>query len=219
MKTSQGPAASERLRWQRRLLPLMVWMLAGLTVFFFISTLIQLLQVQQRIVGGPAIAAPQVLRAADCPAGWSADLCLSLRSQDTAALLEADVVAKRYHQANVIVMSSIWSRYLGFITGMTLALVGAAFILGQIDVPPSELQGQGAGWTVSLKTASPGLALVLVGAVLMIVAMVTLHEVKTSDAAVYLPRGSGPAAGAGLPSLALEPTSPAAPAAGPKERP
>ena len=208
-----------RRRWQMRLLPLMVWMLAGLTVFFFISTLVQLMLVQQRIAAGPAIAAAQVLRVPDCPSGWAPDACLTLRRHDTAALLEADTVAKRYHQANVLVMSSIWSRYLGFITGMTLALVGAAFILGQIDAQPSEVQGQGGGWNVSLKTASPGLALVVAGVALMIVSMVTLHEIKTRDDAVYLGGSGAQRQGGDLPPLTLEPSSPPTSAAAAKDKP
>ena len=212
--SATGTASDEhRRRWQMRLLPLMVWMLAGLTVFFFISTLVQLMVVQQRIAAAPAIAAAQVLRVPDCPPGWAPDDCLTLRRHDTAALLEADTVANRYHQANVLVMSSIWSRYLGFITGMTLALVGAAFILGQIDAQPSELQGQGGGWNVSLKTASPGLALVAAGVALMIVSMVTLHEIKTRDDAVYLPGSGVPRKGGELPPLLLEPSAPPASAA------
>ena len=203
--TDEGLA--HQRRWQTRLLPLMVWMLAGLTVFFFVSSLVQLMVLHQRIAAGPAIAPAQLLRASDCPSAWAADACLALRRHDTAALLEADTVAKRYHQASVLVMSSIWSRYLGFVTGMTLALVGAAFILGQIDAQPSELEGQGVGWNVTLKTASPGLSLVVLGSVLMIVSMVTLHEIKTRDDAVYL-RGGG---GSGdLPSVNLTPAVPAA---------
>lgn len=213
MNASTSPHEEYRRRWQTRLLPLMAWMVVGLTMFFFISTLVQLTVLHQRIAAGPAIAPAQVLRAADCPAGWSHDACLTLRRHDTAALLEADTVAKRYHQANVLLLSSIWSRYLGFVTGMTLALVGAAFILGQIDAQPSQWQGQGGGWSVSLQTASPGLALVTAGAALMIVAMVTLHEIKTRDDAVYL-RGGTPATGGGeLPSVNLAPALPASAAA------
>jgi hypothetical protein len=50
-----------------------------------------------------------------------------------AAVLEADALQRRYHQANANMLARVWTRQLGFITGMLLALVGAAFILGRTD--------------------------------------------------------------------------------------
>ena len=187
-----------RRRWQQRLLPLMVWMLTGLTVFFFVSSLAQLYVLHQRVEDAPPLGTAELLHKTECPPDWGSEACLTLRRQDTAALLEANVVARRYHQASVVIMASVWSRYLGFVTGMTLALVGAAFILGQIETDASEVGGKGGGWEVSLKSASPGLVLAVLGVLLMIASIVTLHEFDTRDAAVYT-------GGAGLPSVDLKP--------------
>jgi hypothetical protein len=46
--------------------------------------------------------------------------------------LETNIVERRYHQANVSLMSRVWTRYLGFVTGMVLAMVGSIFILGKL---------------------------------------------------------------------------------------
>lgn len=49
------------------------------------------------------------------------------------ALLEADALHRRYHQANATMLARVWTRQLGFLTGMILALVGAAFVLGRLQ--------------------------------------------------------------------------------------
>jgi hypothetical protein len=201
---------SHRQNWQARLRPFMVWMLAGLTVFFFLSSLVQLVYLHQRILEGPQLPSTVLLRESTCPPAWTSEACLAQRRFDTQAVLEADLIARRYHQANVVLMSSVWSRYLGFVTGMTLALVGAAFILGQIDTDTSELGGRGGGWELSLKSASPGLVLSVLGVVLMIASIVTLHEIHTRDVAVYL-GADGVGGDVQLPPVDLRPPSASAP--------
>lgn len=176
----------ELIRWQRRVLPLMVRMIAGLAIFFFTATAFQLWKLNSSVLSGPTLASANILREQSCPANQTATECLAVRKSDTAALLEADVVAKRYHQGTQLVTASIWSRYLGFITGMTLALIGAAFILGKIESPESNAEGQAGPWRASLKTASPGLALCFFGTVLMIVSMTTQAELHGTDRAVYV---------------------------------
>jgi hypothetical protein len=44
--------------------------------------------------------------------------------------LERELIARRYDQVNLTVTTRLWTRLMGFITGMILALVGAAFVLG-----------------------------------------------------------------------------------------
>lgn len=181
--------------WQRRLLPLMVRMLVALTAFFFIATLGELLYLNWRIQSTPP----------DQPALTSASPEDTLRLHVLAAL-EADIVARRYHQANVTLMAAIWSKYLGFLTGMTLALVGAAFVLGQLSTRDNELIGKAAVGEVTLRTASPGLVLAVAGVLLMVVTIVNRNEVMTYDNATYL--GEGNLSVGGRPNLrALYPPS------------
>lgn len=195
-----GRGDEQLVRWQRRVLPLMVGLIAGLAVFFFAATALQLWKLDEGIRAGPTLPAAAILRDATCPAGQSAADCLALRRSDTAALLEADLVAKRYHQGTQLLTASIWSRYLGFVTGMTLALIGASFVLGKIETAESNAEGQAGGWRVSLKTASPGLVLCLLGTVLMIAAMTTQAELRGVDRAVYV--GELPELDFGVPASA-----------------
>jgi hypothetical protein len=83
-------------------------------------------------------------------------------------------------------MSRVWTSYLGFVTGMVLALVGAAFILGKLQEPVSELSTALQGTSISLKSASPGLLLAALGTILMLATIITHHRIDVVDKAVYL---------------------------------
>ena len=176
-------------RWQHQMRPLMIWMLVGLTAFFFLATAVQLWRLNESNKETTPLPEREILRPFTCEPGRSSDECLAQRRFDTAALLEADTVARRYHQANVILFSSIWSRYLGFVTGMALAMVGAAFILGRMETETTEAGGEVGGWKLSLKTASPGLVLCTFGTVLMVVSIAILHEFSSQDQSVYVDAG------------------------------
>jgi hypothetical protein len=172
-------------KWQQRLLPLMIRMLTGLTIFFFLASFGQLFYLHRRIENAPTLSTADLLG----PLGHdlvatTADL--GHQRLRTSALLEANVIARRYHQANVLLMSRVWANYLGFVTGMTLALVGAAFILGQLQTATSTLENKTGPAQVSLSTTSPGLALCVLGVILMITTIVSHHDIQTQDVPVYL---------------------------------
>jgi hypothetical protein len=120
-KTDAG-AESE---WQERLRPFMIRMLCGLTIFFLTASFAQLIYLHSRIEKAPALPNSVLV-----PPNGTAEI------NRASILLEAHVVDLRYHQANVFLMARVWTNYLGFVTGMTLALVGAAFILGQLKIFP-----------------------------------------------------------------------------------
>ncbi|RYZ53443.1 MAG: hypothetical protein EOO14_15520 [Chitinophagaceae bacterium] len=93
---------------------------------------------------------------------------------------------KRFHQISMLLLSRLWVNYIGFITGMILAIVGAAFILGKLRISASELSTKFSGTEVTLKTASPGLLLCVLGCTLMITTLVVRHEIQASHKSVYL---------------------------------
>ena len=204
-------------RWQRRLLPVMVGVLVVLAAFFFIATMLQMAYLQRSISDIPSVPLPTAVAPDPSREDPDADRRISRRQLEILATMEAYLVERRYHQASVLLMSGLWTRYLGFVTGMVLAFVGASFILGKVEAPPSELEGKGAGMEGSLKTASPGIILVALGAALMLVTIVDRDTYETRDGSVYLPSWG---AGAALQSTPAEaPTvvpfdAPVAPTAG-----
>lgn len=106
--------------------------------------------------------------------------------------LEAFVVTRRYEQVRALMLLRAWTRYVGFLTGMILALVGSVFVLGKIGtgdesmVSSTELSGEGAGVKGSLKTPYPGVVLAALGSVLMGITIVAPFEFETRDVPVYL---------------------------------
>lgn len=167
-------------RWQKRLLPLMTWMVVGLTLFFFIASFAQLAYLHVTIEDAPTASVDSLAVPENAQSPEQA------RRFNALAQLEGSVLAHRYHQANVFLMSRVWARYLGFVTGMILALVGAAFILGKLREETTELSAEGIGGTFSFRSASPGLVLAVLGVILMTTTIVTHHQISTADSPVYI---------------------------------
>jgi hypothetical protein len=170
-------------RWKSR--PMMVAILASLTLFFFSATFYQLSELNRRIESGPTIDAKALVAQSACPDTPFSPACLTMTRMNRAVMLEADLIARRHHQADVMLMASIWSRYLGFVTGMILALVGAAFTLGQLRDRGTTIEAAASSAKATLTSASPGIVMAVLGVALMITTIVTVHQLSTRDAAVY----------------------------------
>jgi hypothetical protein len=183
-RKTRGPAL---VRWQERLLPVMAGMLVALAAFFFVVTLAQMTTLQRSIAQVPRVVLPPAVVPEALLEGPGVSHDAAARHLELAAAMEAYLVERRYHQASVMLMSGVWTRYLGFVTGMVLALVGASFILGKLEGTPTALEGKGAGIEGSLRTASPGLILVVLGAALMLATIADRDLYETRDSAIYLP--------------------------------
>jgi hypothetical protein len=162
----------------------MARMLVGLTVFFFLASLGQLFYLHARIEHVSSLNVDRLIKGATS-AGGGGDEAVASPQLAAAVALEANLIERRYHQANVLLMSRVWTAYLGFVTGMTLALVGAAFILGQLRDVDTALSGGVAATPVALRTASPGVVLCVLGTALMITTIVTHHDIETHDVPTY----------------------------------
>jgi len=182
---SKEDESPKRVAWQKRLLPLMTGMLVVLTLFFFVASLTQLYYLHRRIEQAPQCDLEATLSMLEKlgPNMAVKDQFEAVRWR-TLSTLEEYAMKRRYHQANVLLMSRIWTRYLGFVTGMILALVGAAFILGKLREPETKLDAEGV-WKFSITTASPGLVLALLGTILMVSTIVTHQEITTEDIPLY----------------------------------
>ena len=100
--------------------------------------------------------------------------------------MEAFIVTQRYHHASVLLMFGLWTRYLGFITGMILALVGASFVLGKLREPAQRLAGRLSTFDFSLRTTSPGVILTVLGVLLMFTTILDKDMYEVTDGNVYL---------------------------------
>lgn len=198
-------------QWQRRVLPFMIVMISVLAGFFLVASALQLLFLHQQIAYAPESAVGSTESQAQDTGqtdedadqaevvllGWDREVLSSSGQSvpayafEALALLEFRTIQRRYHQANVLLMSQVWVRYLGFVTGMILALLGATFILGKMREPPVQVGGKiGALLQLTFAGTSPGIFLALVGVALMVATVVTKRELSVRDVPVYVNTGA-----------------------------
>lgn len=182
---------NDMTRWQETARPFMTRVVVVLAAFFFVASLGQLLYLNWELAHSPPIAAPlfdaRVCAGAEGASPPSPAECVALQRGRALLLLEANVIERRYHLSNALTMFAVWSRYLGFVTGMILAIVGAAFILGKLAEPESQLGASApGGWKAEIRSTSPGLVLCFLGVLLIVASIVTLHSLSTRDASTYI---------------------------------
>jgi hypothetical protein len=222
---TENASIRDELRWQRRLLPLMIRMILGMTIFFFAASLIQLYILDRRIREftpleleiqiSPVSALETGVRSNDI----SFDNRFDYARWRTSALLEGQALQRRYHQAGVLLISRIWTRYLGFVTGMILALVGAVFILGKMREGSSDVGLGSDTWKVTVTSTSPGIILAVLGTILMLATMATNFEMQLQDAPSYLPQYTVGGLPAPVPLSTPSPTTAASPMISPSVSP
>jgi hypothetical protein len=189
--TGQADGSEQRREaWSARMLPWMGRMVLGLTVFFFLASAAQLVYLHYEIMRAPSsdVTVPMnMLQSAQGqqPANEHMDEKLPAAAIAALTALEINAMERRYHQANVSLLSRVWTRYLGFVTGMVLAMVGAAFILGRLETKSSTASAETAAGKFSFQSESPGLILAGLGVALMITTIVTHHEIQVQDRAIY----------------------------------
>ncbi len=170
--------------WNRLLLPLMIGMVVGLTLFFFAASMFQLYALQESIADSPKLDLKAQL--AEMPLPEKASEIEAQQRWKTLSLLEEHAVRQRYHQANVLLMARVWVRYLGFVTGMIMALVGAVFVLGKLREARTELSVGTGEHQGKISTHSPGLILASLGTLLMFTTLVTHHRIDVNDGPLYV---------------------------------
>lgn len=164
---------TQTIKWQYRLLPFMIKTIIALMIFFFVASLGQFIYLQINIKMSP-----------DLPKEWTQEKNIEKQLCE----LEYLVINKRYHQGETSLMSRIWLHYLGFVTGMILALIGAIFILGKLRENESKLNLDVSSVKVSLISSSPGLFLALLGTVIMITTILDHKKIDITDTSIYINR-------------------------------
>jgi hypothetical protein len=180
---------SHRDRWQLRLLPLMTGTLLSLTAFFLIVSLIQIAYLHRRIEQSPQVDLHQPISVLAPIRPSSAAEAIQLADGMSKVLLEANAMDRRYHQASVVLMARVWTSYLGFVTGMVLAIIGAVFILGRVQGTHTSMEAKVAEVNAALKTSAPGIVLAAMGMLLMIATLYVRYDITVSDRAIYTVTG------------------------------
>jgi hypothetical protein len=180
-------AQREELRWQRRVLPLMSGLLVLLAAVFIVISTMQTRELQTQ---AGKIESLDMEKALSEIVQRHQHLGYALNDDqirwEALAVLEAQSLNRRYSHARVLLTESIWTRFLGFITGMILALIGAGFVLGKLRESGSTLAADTSLWKMSVSTASPGIMLAVLGTMLMLSTILVKHEITVNDGMAYL---------------------------------
>jgi len=158
------------------------------TAVFGAASLIKLYDVLEKIYETPPSQANQLLK--EKPTSQA-----ELRAFPTRALvaLEADVVAYREHRGEALLATRTWLRFMSVLFGSILVTIGAAFILGKISTPKNEVAMEGwSGFKTSFATSSPGLALVILGCVLILFRNGYDERIEIRDGAIYFSNAAPP---------------------------
>lgn len=177
---------AESQQWQKRLLPLMAGMMISLTIFFFAASLFQLYFIQNAIENSPELTIPESLKQLSVTKDNELNkTMLEFEQWKALVALEGHMLERRYHQANVLLMARIWVRYLGFVTGMILAILGAVFVLGKMKEEKTTLEAKSSDLSGTLSTTSPGLVLVTLGTIMMLTTILSHHQIDVRDGPLY----------------------------------
>jgi hypothetical protein len=104
----------------------------------------------------------------------------------THCLLDQDLTARRYSLAASGVIGALWTRFFTCVSALIMVAVGSIFILMKLEVKQGEAELKGGAWEIGLKTSSPGLALTLIGAALLVAAAHTPAKFDMADGPVFL---------------------------------
>jgi hypothetical protein len=184
--TLLSPAEKELSAWQRRLMPWLVILPTVLAALFILLATIRLQKFErftfdeQRSVFDTSLPSPSD----SSGIGTKSERYLKLY---ILTKMEEHSLNKRYSQAGVITMSTIYTKYLGFFTGMILAIVGSAFVISKLKEDVSQIEGSYSE-TAKLKllSSSPGVVFAVLGTVLMSISIINKGEVKVDDVPLYL---------------------------------
>lgn len=171
-------------RWQNRLLRFMTGSLIAMAVFFFVATIWLFVDLTERVRYRQTDLVA-VMNALPKP---HADAERAYREWYVRAVLEKSALEQRFALQSTIVQGRLWTRVMGFLTGMILCFAGSIFVLGKLREPVTQASAEGSGFKAALTTSSPGVLLALTGAVLIGLTLYVPASFESSDVAVYLPR-------------------------------
>jgi len=157
-----------------------------MAAFFFITTMGQLVYLNLTYSQIPHVELGKYTYVAPEKEVFTIEQQMSARKFEILASMEAYVVERRYYQSAMATMSLLWIRYLGFVTGMILALVGAIFILARLQESRSEIKAKWNAANFLLRSASPGIVLVVLGTILMYATIIDRDTVETFESRIYL---------------------------------
>ncbi len=171
-------------RWQKALLPFMRWIIFALIVFYLAVSLFEFVSLKNNIENKRSFNHGELISLLK---GSAEQNQASVDNVTARIYLEAFVAENRQRNFELFLVSRTWIKYVGFITGMIMCMVGAIFILGKIstgrdssgEFEYGELKG-------TLKSSSPGLFMAFFGTTLLLSTILSNNQIEKNDGATYI---------------------------------
>ena len=110
----------------------------------------------------------------------------ALLSEIIVAHLEYDTLRNRQLRGNSLLATRTWLRFMSSVFGSILVFIGAIFLLSKIEFGvPTSIEGKADIASFSIKSTSPGIIMIAIGAVLMIVPNIAKQDIGVTDGSVY----------------------------------
>jgi hypothetical protein len=178
-------------RWQRKLMWWMVFMPSVLIGVFIVLATLQLNRFNKEIETYQQSELEPIRIAANESRNASWINQAEYVQFYTLAKMEEIAMRKRYSQGGVLLMSRVLTKYLGFFTGMILAIVGAVFIISKLKEDRSEISASfKENVSANIVSTSPGIIFGFLGTVLMLATILQHSEINIKDMPLYLNSGN-----------------------------
>ncbi|MBW8325861.1 MAG: hypothetical protein K0M50_13935 [Prolixibacteraceae bacterium] len=174
--------------WQNRLLPWLVIM-PTILILLFIYLATSQMQRFNAVIDAKEESVIEKLIPTKADSALNAKLKgdLDYIRWITLARLEEKSLDRRYSQGGLLLVSRIFTKYLGFFTGMILAIVGAVFIIGKLQESSSDIEGAiGEQMKLKIVSSSPGIIFGVLGTVLMLSTILQHAEISVKDQPLFL---------------------------------
>ena len=188
IEKSEPQSNKQLIQWQNKLLPWMVGMPTVLIGAFIVIATLQLNKFEKFVYRGDE---DKIEQAIPSPVASTTDSTLKRSTEYlkwySLVKMEEHSLNRRYNQGGVLLMSRIYIKYLGFFTGMILAIVGSVFIISKLKEDVSEFEGSIEEKTkFKFVSSSPGIIFGVLGTVLMMTTILTHSEISVKDMPLYL---------------------------------
>lgn len=174
--------------WQKKLLP---WLIVMPTLLILLFLYLATRQMQQfnTVIDAKSESAVEKLLVSPSDSALDTKLRgnMDYVRWVTLARMEEKSFDKRYNQGGLLLASRIFTKYLGFLTGMILAIVGAVFIIGKLQESSSDIEGAvGEQMKLKIVSSSPGIIFGVLGTVLMLSTILQHAEIQLKDQPLFL---------------------------------
>src|SRR5690348_5415379 len=128
--------------WQKRMMPWLIIAPSALILIFILLATVQLRSFESHIYQSDSLNISKSLPKVDSVTiDTSINTKLGYLKLYALTKMEEYSINRRYNQAGEILVSGIYTKYMGFFTGMILAIVGAIFIISKLKEDTSNLEG------------------------------------------------------------------------------